>query len=66
MIEDVASPASAAASVLAGAAGTDQWKPVLRAVRYLRRTQPAHGLAHIESEFERMQHLLAGNSLDWT
>jgi tetratricopeptide (TPR) repeat protein len=64
MTEDVASPASAAAKVLAEAAGTDQWKPVLRAVRRLRTTQSGHGLAHLESEIERMQHLLAGRSLD--
>ena len=64
MMGNVASSASAAAKVLAEAAGTDQWKPVLRAIRRLRRTQSVHGLGHLESEFERMQYLLAGRSLD--
>jgi tetratricopeptide (TPR) repeat protein len=61
---DAPSPASAAASVLASAAGTEQWKPVLRAVRRLRHNQSVQGLARIESELERMQHLLARRSLD--
>jgi Cdc6-like AAA superfamily ATPase len=64
MTEDLTSPAAAAAKVLAEAAGTDQWKPVLRTVRRLRSTQSGHDLAHLESEIERMQHLLAGRSLD--
>ena len=48
MTEIVASSASAAAKVLAEAAGTDQWKPVLRAVRRLRRTSCSTGLGHLK------------------
>jgi tetratricopeptide (TPR) repeat protein len=64
MTEDLTNPASAAAKVLAEAAGTDQWKPVLRTVRRLGNTQSGYDLAHLESEIERMQHLLGGRALD--